>query len=46
MLEGARHLPGVEVAVFSHHVLEEAHLSLVDEEHKLARLGEVGLRCQ
>jgi hypothetical protein len=42
-LEGAGHLPGVEEALLPHHVLEEGDLALVDEQHQLAGLGEIGL---
>ena len=45
-LEGAGHLPRIEIALLPHHVLEERHLGLVDEQHQLAGLGEVGLGGQ
>ena len=43
-LEGAGHLLGVEHALIPHHVLEEGDLALVDEQHQLAGLAEIGLR--
>ena len=45
-LEGASHLPLVEVAAPPHQVLEELDLAFVDEERQLAGVGEVGLRRQ
>jgi hypothetical protein len=42
-LKGARHLPAVEESLLPHHVLEKGDLALVDQEHKLAGLREVGL---
>ena len=40
------HLPGVEIALAPHHVLEKVDLALVDEQRELAGLAEVGLRRQ
>ena len=37
---------GVEEALFPHHVFEKRELTLVDEQHQLAGLREVGLRRQ
>ena len=39
-----RHLLGVEHALVPHHVFEKGDLALVDEEHQLAGLAEIGLR--
>ena len=43
-LEGALHLPLVEVAARCHQLLEKGDLVLVDEEAQLAGRGEIGLR--
>jgi len=45
-LEGARHLPGVEIALLPHHVLEIGDLTVAEEKRELACLGEVRFRCQ
>ena len=51
-LERTGHLLGVQIALLPHHVLEIGDLPLVDEQHELTGLGEVGLggeqghRCQ
>ena len=42
-LERARHLPGREIALLAHDVLEEGELALVDEERELASFLEICL---
>ena len=42
-LEGACHLPGVQIALVPHDVFEKRDLRLIDEKQQLTRLGEVGL---
>ena len=42
--ERAGHLRRVQIALVPHQVLEIGELALVDEQHQLARFGEVGLR--
>ena len=44
--EGTSHLLGVQHALIPHHVLEEGNLAVIDEEHEVAGLREVGLRSQ
>ena len=44
--EGARHLLRIQHALVPHHVFEKGHLAVIDEEHEVARLREVGLRGQ
>ncbi len=39
-----RPLLGVEHALVPHHVFEKGDLALVDEQHQLAGLAEIGLR--
>src|SRR5689334_11617503 len=43
--ERAGHLLGVEEPLLPHHVLEEAELALIDEQHQFAGFREVGLGC-
>jgi hypothetical protein len=43
-LERARHLPGSEIALLAHDVLEECELAFVDEQSELAGFREIGLR--
>ena len=42
-LERAGHLAGVEPALFPHHVLEESHLTVIDEQLELTRLLKINL---
>ena len=42
-LECAGHLARIQITLGRHHVLKEPHLVLVDEQHQLAGLREVGL---
>jgi hypothetical protein len=43
-LERTSHLLRVQKTPLPHHVLEKSELAFVDEQHELARLGEVCLR--
>ena len=43
-LKGSGHLPGVEVTLLPHHVLEKGDLAFTDEQRQLTGLSEINLR--
>jgi hypothetical protein len=45
-LESAGHPAGFQITIHPHHMLQIRQLAVVDEDHQLAGLGEVGLRRQ